>query len=316
MAETTPGLGTFPVFLGKCTEYDRTAVSAIVEEMAAPLGFPRSFAGHTILLKPNLISAAAPALACTDAEFIAGVAAWFLDHGARVRIGDSPAFGTALRAMQRHGIATALAGMAVTPVEFITSVERRLSCGLTVGIAAESLDCDLLVNLPKIKAHNQMYVTLAVKNIFGIVLGMRKAMLHMQEGGTHRRFADIILDLIELLPPHLTIVDGVVAMHRRGPVDGTPLRLGCIAAAADPAALDTALLDVLELDRRRSPLWQAASARGLPGSRAAAIVYPALAPTAFAGSGFVAPAELDGIRFNPFRFLRGMLRRFVLAISR
>ncbi len=316
MAETTPGRETFPVFLGRCTEYDRTAVSAIVEKMAAALGLPRSFAGHTVLLKPNLISAAAPALACTDAEFIAGVAAWFLDHGARVRISDSPAFGTALKAMHRHGIAAALAGMAVTPVEFTTAVERRLACGLTVGIAAESLDCDLLVNLPKIKAHNQMYVTLSVKNIFGIVLGMRKAMLHMREGGSHRRFADIILDLIELLPPHLTIVDGVVAMHRQGPIDGAPLRLGCIAAATDLTALDTALLDVLELDRRRSPLWQAAAARGLPGSRAADIVYPALAPAAFAGAGFVAPAELDGIRFNPFRFLRGMLRRFVLAISR
>ena len=40
-----------------------------------PSASPRSFAGHTVLLKPNLISATAPALACTNAEFIAGVAA-------------------------------------------------------------------------------------------------------------------------------------------------------------------------------------------------------------------------------------------------
>ncbi len=316
MTESPQGSGAIPVFLGRCTEYDRAAVSAMVEEMTAALGLPHSFAGHTVLLKPNLISATVPALACTEGEFIAGVAAWFLDHGARVRIGDSPAFGTALRAMRRHGIAAALAGMAVTPVEFTSAVERRLACGLTVAIAAESLDCDLLVNLPKIKAHNQMYVTLAVKNIFGIVPGMRKAMLHMREGGTHRRFAEIILDLVELLPPHLAIVDGVVAMHRQGPISGAPLRLGCIAGAGDPVALDTALLDLLELDQRRSPLWQAAAARNLPGSRVAGIVYPALAPAAFTGSGFVAPAYLEAVRFNPCRFLRGLLRRFVLAIAR
>ena len=105
-------------------------------------------------------------------------------------------------------------------------------------------------------------------------------------------------------------------MHREGPIDGVPLRLGCIAGAGDPVALDTALLDLLELDPRRSPLRQAAAARGLPGSRAAGIVYPALTPAAFAGSGFVAPAGLEAVRFNPYRFLRGLLRRFVLAIHR
>ena len=142
-------------------------------------------------------------------------------------------------------------------------------------------------------------------------------MLHMREGGTHRRFADIILDLLEFLPPQLAIVDGVDAMHRQGPIDGVPLRLGCIAGAGNPVALDTALLDLLELDPRRSPLWQAAAAREI--CRAAGcrdLVYPALTPAAFAGSGFVAPAGLEAVRFNPFRFLRGLLRRFLLAIHR
>jgi uncharacterized protein (DUF362 family) len=284
--------------------------------MATGLGLPSSFSGKTVLLKPNLISATAPALACTHAEFVAAVASWFLDRGARVRIGDSPAFGTAVRTMQQHGIVEAVKGMNVELIDFNTPVERRLACGLTVTVAAEGLDCDLLVNLPKIKAHNQMYVTFSVKNVFGIILGMRKAMLHMREGASHRRFADIILDLLDLLPPHLALADGIVAMHREGPVGGEPLSLGCVAGAVDMVALDTALLALLELDPGCSPLWLAAAARKMPGASLADMVFPALTPAAFAGSGFVAPAELNGIRFNPLRFLRGVLRRFTLAISR
>ena len=303
-----------PVHLARCRGYDQAVVASLVEEMAGPLGLASSYAGRTVLLKPNLISATAPALACTDAGFIAGVALWFLDHGARVRIGDSPAFGTAARAMRRHGIAAALRGLAVEPVEFVTPVPTLLPCGCRVDLAAEGLDCDLLVNLPKIKAHNQMYVTLAVKNLFGLVIGMGKAMLHMREGGRAGRFVAVLLDLLNLLPPHLTIADGIVVMHRDGPISGEALALGCIAASGSCIALDTALLTLLELDPARSPLWREAARRGLTGRRPADIDYPALLPAAFAGSGFTAPGELSGIRFNPLRFLRGMARRFVLAL--
>lgn len=291
-------------------------MAALVEEMAGPLGFASSWHGRTVLLKPNLISASASALACTDADFIAGVASWFVDHGARVRIGDSPAFGSAGRAMRQHGIERALAAMAVEKLEFVTPVVRHLACGCTVQVAAEGLECDLLVNLPKVKAHNQMYVTLAVKNMFGLVLGMRKALLHMQEGGADGRFTAVLLELLDLLPRHIAIADGIVAMHRDGPIGGEPLPLGCVAGAAGSVALDTALLAVLELDPHASPLWREAFRRGIPGSRSTELCYPSLAPQAFAGSGFIAPSELNGIRFNPFRFLRGMLRRFILALGR
>lgn len=307
---------TLPVFLARQNACDREAIAALVEKMADPLGFASPWHGRTVLLKPNLISASASALACTDAAFVAGVAAWFVDNGARVRIGDSPAFGSAARAMLQHGIERALAGMPVEKVEFATPLDRLLPCGCPVQVAVEALECDLLVNLPKVKAHNQMYVTLAVKNIFGIVVGMRKAMLHMREGGLDGRFTAVILDLLPLLPRHLAIADGIVAMHRDGPIGGEPLPLGCVAGAASCVALDTALLHLLELDPAASPLWREAHRRRLPGSSGADLAYPFLAPPAFAGSGFVAPAELNGIRFNPLRFLRGMLRRFILALER
>lgn len=302
------------VAVEQCAVYDRQKLVDSVEAVAPFLGLKHSCAGSTVMLKPNLISSRGPALACTHGKFLAAITSWFLDHGAKVRIGDSPAFGTATSVMTRHGLLKALTGMDVELVDFSRPVSKRLSVGVRVEIAAEALECDLFVNLPKLKAHNQMYLTAGVKNIFGIVLGMRKALLHMRHGGSHREFSEILLQLPSLLPAQVTLVDGIEAMHISGPLDGVPLNVGCLVGSPCPVALDTSLLHLLELSPERSPLWLAANACNHPGSRTENIRYPLSQPEDFAGTGFIAPGSLNGIRFNPFRFIGSTLRRFALAI--
>jgi uncharacterized protein (DUF362 family) len=276
--------------------------------------------GARVLLKPNLISTKAPPLACTHADFIGAVAAWFLDHGCRVAIGDSPAFGNGVHVMERQGIARALRGMEVRQLEFGSVVRRSLRSGITIGVAAEALDCDLLVNMPKIKAHDQMYVSMAVKNIFGIVKGVRKSLLHMRhytsQDEAHLEFARIILDLHDLLPPNITLADGIEVMHQHGPVHGEMLALRCLAGAKSAVALDTAMLALLELTASSSPLWRAAHERNLPGAELDGIDFPLLAPPDFFSSGFVAPAILSPVRFRPWRYALNSLRRVVLALRR
>lgn len=300
------------VMLQRCTSYDLSAIAAFTDELGDRLGLAGSLRGKIVLLKPNLISSRGPALACTNGRFIAGVASWFLDQGSRVLVGDSPAFGSAQAVCRTFGIIEALRGLDVKLIDFTSPVKKRLAGGVTVSIAREALECDLFVGLPKIKAHNQMLVTMAVKNIFGIVKGVNKALLHMVHGDSHAEFAGILLDLLALLPHQLHLVDGIEVMHGSGPLDGNPLMLNCIAAARCPVALDTALLAVLELDRIRSPLWQAAVTRDLDGSNAANLRYPLRVPRDFYGSGFISPDNLDGIRFNPWRFFRGLAKRLAL----
>ncbi len=303
------------VILQRCTSYDSLAIAACIDKIGEHLVLSGSLHGKVVLLKPNLISSRGPALACTDGRFIAGVAGWFLDQGARVIVGDSPAFGSAQTVCRTFGIAEALSDRHVKVINFTTPVQRRLAGGVTVSIAHEALECDLFVGLPKIKAHNQMLVTMAVKNIFGIVKGVNKAMLHMVHGDSHAEFSEIILDLLALLPDQLHLVDGIEVMHGSGPLDGRPLMLGCMAAARCPVALDTALLDLLELDQASSPLWQAAAKRGMDGSNAAKLDYPLLVPRDFYGSGFLSPHKLQGIRFNPWRFVRGLVKRVFMKIA-
>ncbi len=301
------------IFLSSCKVYRKRDLKEHFEHFLAVCGFPRAIRGASVLLKPNLISGRGTALSCTNGIFLAAVAEWLIDRGARVRIGDSPAFGTARQVLTRQGIMPLLEHVDVPLVEFKTPKMHNLSHGVTVGIAEEALDCDLFINLPRIKAHSQMYMTVAVKNNFGIVVGMRKAMAHMKNGSSHTKFADLMLDLVELLPPHVTMCDGIEVMHRQGPVNGDLLALGCIAGSRDPVALDTALLSALELDHQRCPIWRAAHRRLLAGSAAENLLYPVLSPEAFHGSGFIAPIDLQPVVFNPFRFLLSSARRTIAA---
>lgn len=306
---------TQSVALIQCKSYTDNVLDVGVAAALDTLDFPSNLNGSTVLLKPNLISSRGPALACTNANYLAALVRWLTDHGAKIIIGDSPAFGNTVSVMERQGMMAPLKGLPFQQVQFSTPVKRALSNGITVEVAAEAFECDVFINLPKLKAHNQMFMTGAVKNIFGIVVGIRKAMLHMRHGSDHGEFSDILIRLPELLPKSFHLLDGIEAMHVSGPIDGEKISLCCIGASRCPVALDTAVLEMLELPLINSPLWKVAAEMGHPGSSAEQISYPLADPCQFHGSGFVAPGSLNAVRFNPFRLISGMLRRLRLAFG-
>jgi len=301
------------VYLQQCEKYSSELLISFFEKCFAKETIC-TLNGSRVLIKPNLISAMGKGLACTHPQFLLALVEWLQLSGAMVVVGDSPAFGKAANVLKALRVDKELARRGVKIVEFHTAVTKKLQCGVEVGVAAEALECDFFVNAPKLKAHNQMYVTLAVKNLFGIVKGMRKSMLHMRYGGKDNMFSRIILDLIELLPDHMTAVDGIDVMHKEGPIRGTQLHFGCVALSRDPVAIDTSLLQALQLSPTRSPLWLEAQKRGCAGSDMSRIQFPLSPPEKFWGAGFEAPEELAPVRFNPFHFFYGNLKRLGLKI--
>jgi uncharacterized protein (DUF362 family) len=304
---------TIPVCLDQCHSYTHESLYPILQKHLDVLQVPANCSGKKILLKPNLISASAPPLACSCPEFVAVVANCFLDRGATLFLGDSPAFGSAKQVLKKHGFVRALSGLDVSLIEFQTKVVRKLDCGLSVTVAAEALDCDYFINVPRVKAHQQMGVTMAVKNVFGIILGARKAWLHMTHGETHNGFAELILDLGKLLPPTIAIADGITVMNRMGPLKGSPLSLACVALSRNFVALDRAMLEVLGLDKKKIPLAMEAEKQGLPGAILEEIEFPALHPDAFTQSGFRIARQLNPIRFQFLQYFRSSLKRILAS---
>lgn len=302
-----------PVCLERCESYAQQSLRPLMQKHMDLLGIPADLSGRRVLLKPNLISARAPALACTSSLFTAAAASSFLARGAVVLLGDSPAFGSAKQVLKKHGYVDTLAGLDVRFLEFRNKARIRLASGVSVTVAGEALDCDYFVNLPKIKAHQQMGLTMAVKNVFGIVVGARKAWLHMSEGGSHPHFAQLILDLLHHLPPTVCLADGITVMNRTGPMNGAALSLGCLAASNNFIALDRAMAAVLSVDASRVPLLVEAENSKMAGASLGQITFPLLQPDAFAGHQFRMPQELLPVRFQVSHYFRSSLKRLFLS---
>jgi len=69
------------------------------------------------------------------------------------------------------------------------------------------LEADRLINLPKLKTHEMMTMTCAVKNLFGAVVGAEKAGWHLKAGASREQFARLLLEIYLLKKPLLNIVD-------------------------------------------------------------------------------------------------------------
>lgn len=299
----------YPVAILRCRHYDQKKIIDCLDRIAATSSFVIPV-GAKVLLKPNLVSGRGHTpLACSQPEFVAAVAKWCLDHGAQVSIGDSPAIGRATSVMRSCGISAALQGLPVQQVHFSSSRRVTLSCGRKVGLASAALEADLVINLPRVKAHSQTLVTLAVKNYFGCVKGFRKALLHQSLGRRPEQFARMLLELPSLLPTGITFIDGITTMHKTGPIHGERFDLGLVAGAVNPVALDTALLSVLAIAPEKSIICREAMRQKLAGSTLSDLFYPLLSPQEVAVKDFVVPSRLTPIPFAAPHVCASIVRR-------
>jgi uncharacterized protein (DUF362 family) len=209
--------------------------------------------------------------------------------------------------MQKFGYLEALKGLPVTLINFKRKKPVKTVNGFSVVLAGEIDDYDCLINLPKVKAHNQLRLTGAVKNYFGMVLSWRKALAHMQHG--NKDFVRLVIDLLDFVPEGISISDGISAMHKRGPVDGQAFALSLIAASRNPVALDTAIMDILGVAPGASPLWREMHSRGKIGCDIAELVFPLAKPAELAIQGFEIPEALLPIRFQVHSYLFNSIRK-------
>lgn len=302
-----------PVALRRCARYDPALLLEGIRSCCAALG--RSFGpGERILVKPNLVSARGAELSCTHPQVVRALCLFLLDHGARVQVGDSPAFGSARQVAQAAGLLQALKDLDLPIRNLDAPVQRRLACGIQVGISRHALDADLIFNLPKLKAHGQMFLSGAAKNLFGCVSGVRKAVAHIRHGRGDE-LAELILDLQDHLPPTTTLMDAVQAMHVTGPVHGSPCHLGLLAASDNAVALDTAIGHALGFSREQIPLWREARRKNLPGHDLSQLAFPLHAPAELDLPPFMAPDKLAPIRFSPWQTTRSMCKRAWLRLQ-
>jgi len=255
------------VGIAPCTTYDREAVRRAVASALAPLGGMGRFVhpGMRVLLKPNLLLAARPGQAVTThPAVVEAVVEQVFAAGGEVWIGDSPAgsLENGRRVWRASGVAAVAGRTGARLVPFEEVCWKELG-QLDYFLAAVAFEVDLIINLPKLKTHALTLYTGAVKNLFGLIPGTRKRALHLRAPGV-QDFSSILVDVLELVRPGLTIMDGILGQEGNGPgVGGTPRRYGCLAASADPVALDAAMIQAMGYRRGEVLHVAEAAARGL-----------------------------------------------------
>ncbi|MCI5180281.1 MAG: DUF362 domain-containing protein [Candidatus Electrothrix sp. AW3_4] len=314
------------VALLACSSYEQPKLSQSLDKVLglSPISSisPLSLCSAQVLLKPNLISAKTGPLACTEGAFILAVAKRFIDQGAKVSLGDSPAFGTTTSVLNNLNLLKELAHLGVQIRSFTQGVSVNLPNGNRATLARAALECDLLVNMPRVKAHAQARLTMAVKNYFGCLIGLRKAWWHMAYGGgkkmSHEKkdFFDRLVQFPAALPPAISLVDGITAMHISGPLDGRPYPLSVLGAATNAVAVDRAFHAILGVAPQNSPLMAACQRAKLAGAKFSQLSFPLSCPADLEVNDFQVPGELNPVRFNLFRFFKSSIRRFFLSINR
>ncbi len=288
-----------PVFLDRLDGYGEAGLRRAVEAGWDRLGdaAPPFRPGDRVLLKPNLLSGRRPEKAITThPDMVAAVAGFLKDRGCRVSLGDGPGLESTRHAVSAAGYDPVCSRFGVEVVPFdrghdVPSRNRRWFPRLHLW---ERLpEFDHVVNLPKLKTHTQMTLTLGVKNLFGCVPGKRKAAYHLSAGETPQRFARLMLEIWETVRPALTVLDGVVAMEGNGPSLGDPRPAGLVALSPDALALDAVIGGLVGLPPERHPIVAEALAAGIPGADAAGVEIRGRAAEEMAIPDFKLPKPAD-----------------------
>ncbi|WP_300668456.1 DUF362 domain-containing protein [Desulfoluna sp.] len=245
--------------------YDQTLLTRQVGELL-DRHIPRAITtGERVLIKPNLLLAAPPDKAIlTHPLVVRAAAAWVLDHGGTPLIADSPAVGSVEKIWRMGGFQEALKGMPVEVKGFETAAPIDIGAPFgTIGLAAEALKTQTIINLPKFKTHAMMTLTLGVKNLFGCVVGFEKPKWHARAGIQRDQFARLLVGIAEAIRPTVTLVDAITGLEGQGPgKNGTPRPMGFLVAGADIHAVDAACARMAGLAPEALPTLAAALTLG------------------------------------------------------
>jgi uncharacterized protein (DUF362 family)/Pyruvate/2-oxoacid:ferredoxin oxidoreductase delta subunit len=305
------------IALMHCDVYIPEIVDQTVRKAINALGGMNRFVkpGQRVLLKPNLLGAyPVEKRVTTDPSVVYSVARLVLQAGGKPFIGDSPALHSFKKAAYQSGYSGVAKELNIELVELSNpriALVPADSVFKKIEIASQVLDADVVINLPKLKTHAQMLLTLGVKNLFGTVVGRCKGEWHYMAGVDRDTFADLHLDIYQIVKPALTILDGVWAMEGNGPGNGRPRKLGLIAAAQDAIALDVCICNLLGAPLRSFPVYRAAKRRRMGEINIANMQFPLERPDAFVIKDFEIP-RLDSLGVLP-EWLGWIAKRFLVS---
>ncbi len=123
-------------------------------------------------------------------------------------------------------------------------------------------EADYIINVPKFKTHSLTTITGAIKNMFGIIPGGKKAKLHTYSRSI-KGFAELLIDIYQIRVPDLNIMDAIIGMEGIGPTNGETRVINKIISSDDGISLDSVMAAMMGLEPDTIELLQVAKERNL-----------------------------------------------------
>jgi len=196
--------------------------------------------GDTVALKPNVVTGelSGPGVT-TDKRVVEALIRLSQEAGAgKVMIVEGAGYFTETSKALRLSGYVELAeryGVEVVDVDKSPVVEVAVPDPLLldkVMVSKAFISANVRINVPVMKTHDQLKVTLGVKNLKGVLPKYMKRNFHKL--GVVKG----IIDLCKAVPVDLTVLDAIVAMEGLGPSFGPKVELNTVLASRDVYALD------------------------------------------------------------------------------
>jgi len=256
------------VFIARVANYTDDIASVILSGMKELGVHSDDIKGKRVLLKPNLVEVIKGASHInTHPLVIRGAVEAFLGLGAsEVIVGEGQGHvRDSYYVFEESGLADVLYEDRIPYIDlnndslFALPNNGRFSRLKELSFPQTLRQVDIIVSMAKMKTHHWAGVTLAMKNMFGImpgiVYGWPKNVLH------HAGIERSILDINATIKPHFAIVDGITGMEGDGPIMGTPCHAGVLVMGRNLPAVDATGARIMGIDPRKITYLKVASNR-------------------------------------------------------
>ncbi|KOA19709.1 ferredoxin-2 [Clostridium homopropionicum DSM 5847] len=228
--------------------------------------FEELFKNKKVLLKPNMCIDHIPEKGATTYPTIMDALITIVkEFGGEVIVGDAPAIGVKGNVFEKAGLYEVCKKHGVKLIDFnrdvgkVVVIENAIALK-EVLIAKTYFEVDTIVNIPVFKSNSLYWISGALKNMKGLIVGMDKHKPH------YLGVPECVADLNGVLEQDFILMDGYIGMMGDGPTAGKPANARLLIGGFDPVSIDSLAARLMGFPVEKIPMIKWAENAGIGNS--------------------------------------------------
>ena len=248
------------------SDIQKNEISEIIKNVFKVFGVKSKVKDKKVLVKPNVLGPFPPERGVTtDPRIISAIVQELRKcESKEIIVGDNSGsiHFDPLKIAKITGILDASQGCYSNIAREIVEIKIQSEFIEKLFISKIVKEADYVINVPKFKTHSLTTITGAIKNMFGIIPGGKKAKLHTFSRSI-KGFSELLLDIYQIRIPDLNIMDAIIGMEGSGPSNGIPRVINKIISSDNGVSLDSIMAAMMGLKTDTIELLQVAKERNL-----------------------------------------------------